>query len=109
MNCPSCASQMVKARATAFGDEYSYCRVCKKELKEIRMALNPDSRPGTVPMAEKYWKVTEIPMTSIPVCYIETGKIEYHQAAIGAGVCSCGMISDAGVFGWRRNPPRERK
>lgn len=35
MNCPKCSTKMVKARATNFGEEYDYCRFCKKELKEI--------------------------------------------------------------------------
>ena len=35
MNCPNCAAVMVTARATAFGSEYFYCRVCKKELSEM--------------------------------------------------------------------------
>ncbi len=36
MNCPNCKNQMVKAKATDFGEEYDYCRVCKKELKEMQ-------------------------------------------------------------------------
>lgn len=35
MNCPVCANSMVKARATSFGEEYDYCRTCKKELAEM--------------------------------------------------------------------------
>lgn len=35
MNCPTCKNEMVKAKATNFGDEYDYCRTCKKELKEM--------------------------------------------------------------------------
>lgn len=35
MSCPTCTAEMVKARATAFGEEYDYCRSCKKELKEM--------------------------------------------------------------------------
>lgn len=35
MKCPVCSGEMVKARATSFGEEYDYCRACKKELKEM--------------------------------------------------------------------------
>lgn len=35
MTCPKCSNDMVTARATNFGDDYSYCRSCKKELAEI--------------------------------------------------------------------------
>lgn len=38
MNCPQCQTEMVKARATNFGEEYDYCRSCKKELKELQQA-----------------------------------------------------------------------
>ena len=36
MECPKCSGEMVKARATSFGEEYDYCRACKMELAEIR-------------------------------------------------------------------------
>jgi hypothetical protein len=36
MNCPICKNEMVKARATNFGEDYDYCRTCKKELKELQ-------------------------------------------------------------------------
>lgn len=35
MNCPQCATEMVKAKATNFGEEYDYCRGCKMELSEL--------------------------------------------------------------------------
>ena len=35
MDCPSCSEPMVVAKATDFGEEYHYCRKCKKELKEL--------------------------------------------------------------------------
>lgn len=35
MNCPNCKTGMVQAKATNFGDDYWYCRPCKKELAEI--------------------------------------------------------------------------
>lgn len=35
MNCPQCKNEMVKARATNFGQDYDYCRVCKKEHSEM--------------------------------------------------------------------------
>lgn len=35
MNCPQCAMEMIKAKATNFGEEYDYCRTCKKELSEM--------------------------------------------------------------------------
>ena len=38
MNCPICSNKMIKTKATAFGDEYDYCRTCKKELKEMQIS-----------------------------------------------------------------------
>lgn len=35
MKCPVCSTMMVKARATAYGEEYDYCRPCGKELAEL--------------------------------------------------------------------------
>ena len=35
MNCPVCLNLMIKAKATNFGEEYDYCRTCKKELSEL--------------------------------------------------------------------------
>lgn len=35
MNCPTCSNEMVLAKATEFGEEYQYCRTCRKELKEM--------------------------------------------------------------------------
>lgn len=36
MNCPDCKTSMIKTRATTHGDDYWYCRTCKKELSEIK-------------------------------------------------------------------------
>lgn len=36
MNCPQCKNDMVLTQATNFGDQYHYCRSCKKELSEMR-------------------------------------------------------------------------
>ncbi len=41
MNCPNCAAVMVNAKATDFGSEYFYCRVCKKELSEMVVLETP--------------------------------------------------------------------
>lgn len=35
MNCPKCLDDMILTRATDHGDEYFYCRSCKKELSEM--------------------------------------------------------------------------
>lgn len=35
MKCPICKTEIVKAKATDFGQEYDFCRVCKKELAEM--------------------------------------------------------------------------
>ena len=35
VTCPQCQGPMVKAKATVSGDEYDYCRTCKKEMKEM--------------------------------------------------------------------------
>lgn len=35
MNCPQCSNPMIVTRATAFGEDYHYCRACKKEAKEL--------------------------------------------------------------------------
>lgn len=51
MNCPQCSTEMVKAKATSFGEEYDYCRTCKKEHKElvrpIRLDLSGDVNLGS--------------------------------------------------------------
>jgi hypothetical protein len=44
MDCPVCKTQMIKAQATQFGEEYDYCRVCKKELKELEKSEDPFSK-----------------------------------------------------------------
>lgn len=60
MNCPQCKNLMVKAKATAFGEEYDYCRTCKKELKEFKVedaafnALDQVTIPG-------HWQVRLTP------------------------------------------------
>lgn len=41
MNCPHCSDMMVEARASQFGEEYFYCRTCKKELAEILVPESP--------------------------------------------------------------------
>lgn len=48
MNCPNCLIPMAKARATSFGEEYDYCRQCKKELSEI-VKLTSISSPTITP------------------------------------------------------------
>lgn len=35
MECPKCSTKMVLTRATSFGEDYHYCRQCKKELSEL--------------------------------------------------------------------------
>lgn len=42
MQCPTCGTAMVKARATNFGEEYDYCRVCKKEITEMAPKVGVD-------------------------------------------------------------------
>lgn len=41
MNCPNCNDSMVLTRATDFGDDYHYCRNCKKELSELVVLESP--------------------------------------------------------------------
>jgi hypothetical protein len=40
MNCPNCSVAMILTLATNFGQDYYYCRDCKKELAEL-MTLEP--------------------------------------------------------------------
>jgi len=40
MNCPQCFAPMSRAKATDFGEEYHYCRGCKKELSELSLQKN---------------------------------------------------------------------
>jgi DNA-directed RNA polymerase subunit M/transcription elongation factor TFIIS len=35
MDCPTCGKLMIRTRATTHGEEYNYCRKCKKELDEM--------------------------------------------------------------------------
>lgn len=43
MCCPQCSIEMIKARATNFGPEYDYCRICKKEYAELTPKKTEDS------------------------------------------------------------------
>lgn len=52
MNCPKCNNTMILTRATSFGEEYQYCRSCKKELAE--MQVEPYAQPTNVPDAKWY-------------------------------------------------------
>lgn len=52
-NCPKCSNTMVLAQATAFGEEYQYCRVCKQELAEIIKETKPVGIVSPMVMAEK--------------------------------------------------------
>lgn len=47
MNCPACKNEMVMVRATDHGDEYPYCRTCKKELSEIQQPARKQRPVGT--------------------------------------------------------------
>lgn len=40
MKCPQCNADMISAKATDFGEEYFYCKSCKKELKELLILQN---------------------------------------------------------------------
>ena len=49
MNCPKCSTQerpveMILTRATNHGDDYYFCRICKKELAEIQAAMAASER-----------------------------------------------------------------
>lgn len=47
MKCPACSNEMVKARATNFGEEYDFCRACRKEL-------SPAPKPCHDPYAQEF-------------------------------------------------------
>ena len=49
MTCPTCSNDMVKAKATDFGEEYDYCRTCKKELKEMAKAADNEFNGSHIP------------------------------------------------------------
>ncbi len=45
MKCPQCSNDMIKTKATAFGEEYDYCKQCKKELKELVTLPKLEEKP----------------------------------------------------------------
>jgi hypothetical protein len=91
VNCPICASEMVLAQATDFGDQYHYCRNCKKELSEMTAVQAPTRHTVYVqPQGVDPFKVT---------CSLDC-ILPYHKALYGQSRCACGKMElSAGV--WR--------
>jgi len=69
MRCPECKSEMVKSQML-FGQEFDYCRECKKELSElivtnpfksptpvktVTLPVNPRLQPGWQPGPQDTW------------------------------------------------------
>lgn len=46
MKCLQCPNDMIQTRATNLGDDYWYCRTCKKELAEMQVKWVPLARPS---------------------------------------------------------------
>lgn len=67
MNCPQCKNDMVLTQATNFGDQYHYCRSCKKELSEMRSEL-----PNEISFAPVIAKEIDLPD-------LEPGEIYYYD------------------------------
>ncbi len=109
MNCPQCSNEMVKARATARGDEYDYCRTCRKELSEMqpksRLICTHGCRPidGAVAYycpihgnAHKLPPPSDTQSANDPgPCYAGVHGTSHHRFAekhpTPAAVCTCGQ------------------
>ena len=91
---------MVQAKATDFGEAYDYCRVCKKELKE----LQPITKSAFQSLLYK------IPAITKPIWFVQHGcrdltdkcdinvdaTPDTHKVFIGHLHCLCGMVQ----FDW---------
>lgn len=88
--CPECNGEMHEAQATSFGEKYWWCRVCKKELKEMT------PKRGLVDDYDYYSNVTmhapptppdEVPSTDsgqaypVPIVYTQ-----YTHGSTGAAI-----------------------
>lgn len=115
---------MVKARATDYGEDYDYCRGCKKELKEIQSsgpsidfinhvkALGKKIEEYEARLAAKTdtprWTIKEVSPGSTPICYLESSSREDHQASARSPFCACGVLFKT-LIGWERHALREQK
>src|SRR5271165_5521923 len=103
MNCPQCSNPMILTRATNFGDEYEYCRQCKKELKEMKIApikgteTQPDSALEFLLKTSPGPHIHTCTMfhlgTANPACIVEPKRNStIHFAAWRAVQCVCGQL-----------------
>lgn len=92
---------MVNARATAFGEEYQYCRTCKKELSEMQPQV-VDSGSTTIKMQGFYELVATARPSSASLYYnftvnptpcVAQSGLSVHNLPNGANdgdLCTCG-------------------
>lgn len=66
MICPKCANDMIETRATEFGEDYWYCRTCKKEAAElIVLELPPEEQTILIDYDTIYDSAVNKPMDCI--------------------------------------------
>ncbi len=97
MKCPQCKDVMVLAQATSFGEQYHYCRTCKKELSEMATPLD---LPNTAyPMFDAPSMVIpdERPVMFIygsnSPCAIDNNGTHLHNIPYTGLRCSCGQVT----------------
>ncbi len=111
MNCPTCAGEMVTAKATSFGEEYWYCRSCRKELSELSAKARGAGPYGVPPTGLAAWAGVDngrigsvapnhsaAPQSYPPAapCYVSGGKTVHNFPSFVPGVtqkCACGAQS----------------
>lgn len=96
MNCPICSNTMVQAQATNFGEHYDYCRVCKKELKEMQTA------PPRFTVREETVIIVKNVDPRYLLCLINPNHdTKAHNASPGSTLCGCGEMELVGEH-WQR-------
>jgi hypothetical protein len=95
--CPQCGTQMIMARATDHGEEYPYCRACKKELKEMQTSVEihlgefKDASTGHIPLTLEQMQtglnlVSKLDGSTWTVNYVDR-KHRHIQFRSAGGLC----------------------
>lgn len=91
MYCPKCQDAMILTKATAFGEEYHYCRTCKKELKELQAPLGGVGGNGEILTSEYILDAINYVRGVMPPLQSPTPKAKRIGWALGNGV-PCGYV-----------------
>lgn len=109
MNCPVCTNPMIRTRATSYGEEYDYCRTCKKELSELGSPTPKATYEASRFVSDQHRTVTQDyrfrtivtgdPFTArgvAPSCYNTPDK-STHTVELSSNRCTCGAFDWQGV------------